>query len=97
MIDLGIIPGKVGETPEDEEGEEGEGGEGEEPEEGGENEAPPLETDPETGYVKDPNTGQWLYPDTYEPVDHTASCLDGIGAMVDENANPVMGEGSLRQ
>lgn len=97
LIDLGIIPGKVGETPEDEEGEEGEGGEGEEPEEGGENEAPPLETDPETGYVKDPNTGQWLYPDTYEPVDPTASCLDGIGAMVDENANPVMGEGSLRQ
>ena len=96
LKDLGIIPGGIPETPEEGEGGEGEGDE-EEPEEGGDDEKPPLETDPETGYVKDPNTGQWLHPDTYEPVDPTFSYLDGIGALVDENANPIMGEGSLRE
>lgn len=96
LKDLGIIPGGIPETPEEGEGGQGEGDE-EEPEEGGDDEKPPLETDPETGYVKDPNTGQWLYPDTYEPVDPTFSYLDGIGALVDENANPIMGEGSLRE
>lgn len=98
LKDLGIIPGGNLETPEEgaEETEAEGGGEGE-PGENGENEQPPLETDPETGYVKDPNTGMWLYPDTYEPVDPTFSVLDGIGALVDENANPIMGEGTLRE
>lgn len=92
LKDLGIIPGgSMDEGEEDEEeGNEGEGageeGQGEETED-----EPDLETDPETGYVKDPNTGMWLYPDTYTPVDPNFSYLDGIGALVDENANPVMG------
>lgn len=92
LKDLGIIPGgSMDEGEEDEEeGNEGEGageeGQGEETED-----ELDLETDPETGYVKDPNTGMWLYPDTYTPVDPNFSYLDGIGALVDENANPVMG------
>ncbi|MCH5281729.1 MAG: hypothetical protein J1E61_09690 [Lachnospiraceae bacterium] len=87
LKNLGILPKDVV-------AEEGETvGEGEgEPEEG--TAAPVGQVDPATGYATDPNTGEALNPSTYAPVDPYSSDLDGIGAVVDEDANPLpQGEG----
>ena len=52
----------------------------------GETVEPDIKIDTENGYVIDPNTGEYLDPDTYTPIDDTTSDLDGIGAVIDENA-----------
>ena len=33
----------------------------------------------------DPNTGEYLDPETYEPIDPTTSDLGGVGALVDDS------------
>nr|MCR5655001.1 hypothetical protein [Lachnospiraceae bacterium] len=48
--------------------------------------------DQETGYAVDPNTGEYLDPVTYEPIDDTSSDLGGVGAIVDDSANPLLDE-----
>lgn len=88
LKDLGIIPGEVVQEPTEpqQDGDE----EDKDEEESGEDK-PDYQTDPETGNVIDPHTGEQLDPDTYMPIDPTASDLGGVGALVDENANPIVG------
>lgn len=88
LKDLGIIPGEVVQEPTEPQPDGDE--EDKDEEESGEDK-PDYQTDPETGNVIDPNTGEQLDPDTYMPVDPTASDLGGVGALVDENANPIVG------
>lgn len=88
LKDLGIIPGEVVQEPTEPQPDGDE--EDKDEEESGEDK-PDYQTDPETGNVIDPHTGEQLDPDTYMPVDPTASDLGGVGALVDENANPIVG------
>lgn len=88
LKDLGIIPGEVVQEPTEPQPDGDE--EDKDEEESGEDK-PDYQTDPETGNVIDPNTGEQLDPDTYMPIDPTASDLGGVGALVDENANPIVG------
>lgn len=88
LKDLGIIPGEVVQEPTEP---QPDGDEEEKDEEESGEDKPDYQTDPETGNVIDPHTGEQLDPDTYMPVDPTASDLGGVGALVDENANPIVG------
>lgn len=88
LKDLGIIPGEVVQEPTEP---QPDGDEEEKDEEESGEDKPDYQTDPETGNVIDPNTGEQLDPDTYMPIDPTASDLGGVGALVDENANPIVG------
>lgn len=88
LKDLGIIPGEVVQEPTEPQPDGDE--EDKDEEESGEDK-PDYQTDPETGNVIDPHTGEQLDPDTYMPIDPTASDLGGVGALVDENANPIVG------
>lgn len=54
----------------------------------GEGSTPSVEIQKDgNGHVIDPTTGVALDPTTYEPIDSTISDLDGLGALVDEEAN----------
>ena len=80
LKDLGIISGGNAEDVED--GSEGEDDESEA--DSVTDDQPTINYDSETGYPIDPNTGELLDPDTYMPIDNTASDLGGIGALVDD-------------
>ncbi|MGN0245822.1 MAG: penicillin-binding transpeptidase domain-containing protein [Lachnospiraceae bacterium] len=44
-----------------------------------------AQIDAATGYAIDPNTGEYLDSETYEPIDPTTSDLGGVGALVDDS------------
>lgn len=95
LKDLGIIPGVVPQEPtEPEEG--GDKSEGENGGDSGQNK-PDYQIDPETGNAIDPNTGELLDPHTLAPIDPTSSDLGGVGALVDEKANPIVGDEDVQE
>ena len=82
LKDLGIISGGNAEEAEG----DAEGEDDESEADSVTDDQPTINYDSETGYPVDPNTGELLDPDTYMPIDNTASDLDGIGALVDDSA-----------